>query len=53
MKLVKELKENNPDDIRSYLRMSDEVFQEIHPTIAPFVHMQDIMCRKASVPKRY
>lgn len=47
MTLLKELKENNPDDFRNYLRMSDEVFQEIHATIAPFIQKQDTMLRKA------
>ena len=30
MTLLKELKENNPNYFKNYLRMSDEVFQEIH-----------------------
>ena len=41
MTLLKELKENNPDDFKNYLRMSDEIFQEIHATITPFIQKQD------------
>ena len=47
MTLLKELKENNPNDFRNYLRMSDEIFRELHITIAPFIQKQDTKLRKA------
>ena len=47
MTLLKERKENNPDDFKNYLRMADEIFQEIHATIAPFIQKQDTKLRKA------
>ena len=52
MTLIQELKENNPDDYRNYLPMSDEVFKELHDTIALFIQKQDTKMRNAISSKQ-
>ena len=47
MILIQELKENNPDDFKNYLRMSDEIFEELHATIAPLIEKQNTKMRNA------
>ena len=52
MTLLKELKENNPDDFKNYLRMADEIFQEMHATIAPCIQKQNTKLRKVMSPEQ-
>lgn len=45
MQLIRELKENNPDDYKNYLRMSDACFQKLLSVVAPHIRKQDTIMR--------
>ena len=45
--LLKELKENNPDDYKNYLRMSDDVFQDLLVAVTPFIEKKDTVITSA------
>lgn len=45
MRLVQELKENNPDDYRNYLRMPDESFQLLLSHVSPLITKKDTVLR--------
>lgn len=47
MSLLRELKENNPDDFRNYLRMTDECFQVLLGAVRPYIEKQNTILRKA------
>ncbi|XP_068102756.1 putative nuclease HARBI1 [Hyperolius riggenbachi] len=47
MGLIRELRENNPDDFRNYMRMSDANFHELLERIGPKITKQDTVMRTA------
>ena len=47
MPLLRELRENNPDDFRNFLRMSDPVFQQLLALVSPYITRQDTVMREA------
>ncbi|XP_041422068.1 protein ANTAGONIST OF LIKE HETEROCHROMATIN PROTEIN 1-like [Xenopus laevis] len=52
MGLLKELKENNPDDFRNYLRMSDSNFEHLFEAIRPAITKQNTCMRQAISPEQ-
>ncbi|XP_063799950.1 putative nuclease HARBI1 isoform X1 [Pseudophryne corroboree] len=42
-----EIRENNPDDYRSLLRMNDATFQELLRLVTPYIRRQDTKMRRA------
>ncbi|XP_068225317.1 putative nuclease HARBI1 [Palaemon carinicauda] len=49
MTLLKELKENNPEDYRNYLRMTDNAFRDLLSLVSPKITKKDTVMRK-SIP---
>ena len=49
MSLLKELQENNPDDFRNYLRMTDDAFRVLLALVSPKIAKKDTVMRK-SIP---
>ena len=47
MPLLREIQENNPDDFRNFLRMSDPVFQQLLASVSPYITRQDTNMREA------
>ena len=47
MMLLKELKENNPEDYRNYLRMTDEAFTDLLSLVSPRITKEDTVMRQA------
>lgn len=47
MTLLRDLKENNPDDFRNYLRMPDESFQLLLSQVSPLITKQDTVLRES------
>lgn len=43
--LAEELKENNPDDFKNYLRMADDCFQHLLGLVSPLITKQDTVLR--------
>ena len=41
MPLLREIQENNPDDIRNFLRMTDPVFHRLLDLMSPYITRQD------------
>ncbi|XP_077148278.1 uncharacterized protein LOC143808983 [Ranitomeya variabilis] len=53
MRLIRELRENNPHDFRNYLRMSEASFKILLAAITPLIRRQDTVLRAAiSVEER-
>lgn len=50
MKLLKELKENNPDDFRDYLLMPDDCFQQLWILVSSLITKQDTVLRCSITP---
>lgn len=49
MKLLKELKRNEPDDFKNYLRMSADVFDKLLKLVGPYIQKQNTQMRD-SIP---
>ena len=47
MPLLREIQENNPDDYRNFLRMSDPIFQHLLALVSPYITRQDTVMREA------
>ena len=47
MKLLNELRENNPNDYRNYLRMDDKTFNYLLEKIRPCAKKKDTILRRA------
>ena len=47
MMLLKELKENNPEDYRNYLRMTDEAFTYLLSLVSTKITKEDTVMRQA------
>ena len=47
MPLLQEIQENNPDDYRNFLRMSDPIFQQLLALVLPYSTRQDTVMREA------
>ena len=47
MPLLREIQENNPDDYRNFLRMSDAVFQHLLALVSPYITRQDTVMQEA------
>ena len=45
MPLMRELRENNPEDYRNYLRMDDKTFQVILNLVRPYITKKDTIMR--------
>lgn len=52
MVLLRELKDNNPDDYRNYLRMSEETFSELLVMVKPMLHKEDTVMRPSITPEQ-
>ena len=49
MALLRELQENNPNDFRNYLRMSDACFQRLLNLLSPYISKKDT-CMRPAIP---
>lgn len=47
MPLLRELQENNPEDYRNFLRMTDPVFHHLLALVSPYITRQDTVMREA------
>ena len=47
MPLLREIRENNPDDYRNFLRMTDPVFHRLLDLLSPYITRQDTVMRLA------
>ena len=47
MPLLREIQENNTDNYRNFLRMSDPVFQQFLALVSPYITRQDTVMREA------
>ncbi|XP_063786092.1 uncharacterized protein LOC134934633 [Pseudophryne corroboree] len=45
--LLRELRDNNPEDYRNYLRMNDDMFQELLQLVTHLIVKQDTVMRRA------
>ncbi|PIO23493.1 hypothetical protein AB205_0005790 [Aquarana catesbeiana] len=52
MPLLRELQENNPDDFRNYLWMTDPVFHRLLALLTPYIMKQHTCMRQAITPKQ-
>ena len=52
MSLLRELQENNPDDFRNYLRMTDPCFNHLLALVYPYIRKQDTCMRVAITPEQ-
>lgn len=52
MSLLRELQENNPDDFRNYLRMTDPIFYRLLALVSPYILKQDTCMRLAITPEQ-
>ena len=46
MPLLREIQENNPDDYRNFLRMTDPVFQQLLALVSPYITRQDAVIQR-------
>jgi hypothetical protein len=51
MQLLRELRENNPDDFRNYLRMNDTTFDHLLNMVKPYVTKQNTVMRASVSPE--
>ncbi|KAK4885232.1 hypothetical protein RN001_001503 [Aquatica leii] len=51
MRLLKELKTNEPEDFRNYLRMNSETFEELLKLVSPHIKKQDTVMRNSIIPE--
>ena len=47
MPLLREIQENNPNDYRNFLRMTDPVFNRLLELLSPYITRQDTVMRQA------
>lgn len=47
MQLLSELRDNNPDDFRNYLRMTDECFDYLLAQVGPLIQKKNTVMRNA------
>ncbi|PIO38167.1 hypothetical protein AB205_0064800 [Aquarana catesbeiana] len=52
MPLLHEIRENNPDDFRNFLRMTDPVIQRLLALLTPYISRQDTCMRQAITPEQ-
>lgn len=52
MPLLREIRENNPDDFRNFLRMTDPVFHRLLALLTPYISRQDTCMRQAITPEQ-
>lgn len=52
MPLLQEIRENNPDDFRNYLRMEDDCFLALLNLVSPLIQRQDTRMRQAVTPEQ-
>ena len=52
MPLLREIRENNPDDFRNFLRMMDPVFHRLLASLTPYISRQDTCMRQAITPEQ-
>ncbi|PIO16536.1 hypothetical protein AB205_0079210, partial [Aquarana catesbeiana] len=52
MPLLREIQENNPDDFRNYLRMTDPIFHHLLALLSPYISRQDTCMRQAITPEQ-
>ncbi|PIO23102.1 hypothetical protein AB205_0125870 [Aquarana catesbeiana] len=52
MPLLRELQENNPDDFRNCLRMTDPIFHRLLALLTPYITKQDTCMWQAITPKQ-
>ncbi|PIO41020.1 hypothetical protein AB205_0097010 [Aquarana catesbeiana] len=52
MPLLREIRENNPDDFRKFLRMMDPVFHRLLALLTPYISRQDTCMRQAITPEQ-
>ncbi|XP_050304523.1 uncharacterized protein LOC126742038 [Anthonomus grandis grandis] len=53
MPLLRDLKENNPDDFKNYLRMDKSTFEYILNLVRPYISKQDTVMRKSITADEY
>ncbi|PIO01273.1 hypothetical protein AB205_0073830 [Aquarana catesbeiana] len=52
MPLLREIRENNPDDFINFLRMTDPVFHRLLALLTPYISRQDTCMRRAITPEQ-
>ena len=52
MPLLREIRENNPEDFRNFLRMTDPVFDRLLALLTPYISRQDTCMRQAITPEQ-
>ncbi|PIO06783.1 hypothetical protein AB205_0158390 [Aquarana catesbeiana] len=52
MPLLRVIHENNPDDFRNFLRITDPVFHRLLAKLTPYISRQDTCMRQAITPEQ-